>query len=831
MKKSTKKLLSLMLSVILMFSVVPFAFAAESAKTVQSGVTSGNDNIKWTLDEKGVLTVSGKGKLSNYWTFGKVGIAISGNITVKDLFEIITKYGNTEAYVKDVKKIVIGEGITSVGNANFTACVNAEEIVLPSTLTSIGKNAFAYTSVSELKIPATVTTIGESAFYGTKLKSVTFADKTAVKTIDKLAFAKTSLSSFTVPATVESLAADACAEIADFKGYNVAAANTKYSSYEGVLSSKDGSVLMSYPNGSAKTEYTIGSRVKTVKAGAFANKNLVTLTIPSGVKTMEKGAFECPALREVYNLSSVKLTPGSDANGGAAKYAAVVHTSLYEPSGFYSIGDYKFVTDGKNHTLYSYEGSEVVLSLPTDFAFRDLSVMSYSIGKNAFAKSNVTAVVIPAEVKNIESGAFADCLKLQTVSFAADSKLVSVGDSAFKNDNELILISLPIGVKTIGKNAFDGCKSLISFELPASVTSVGDAAFSGCEAMNMFSVTGDSELKSIGKAAFKGDKALKAIALPEKLETIGDEAFAGCEKISEANIPASVKSIGAGAFADCSKLGEVTFPYDSAITEIKTNTFKNCTSIEKIIVPKSVEKIGEDAFSGCIAMQEIYICNKDCSVDSSKNTIPSDCVIFGYPVSGAKNYALLRLRDFKNIKSVHIWSEATCTKPSVCYICGEKAAEPKEHSFSEWTVVTAVTCTENGLSERTCSVCGAKETMIVPALGHSYSAWGYVTDPISGIQFKERICNVCGHKHIQSIAVIDDTNPPVEPGENYIIGDVDGNGTITANDARIALRIAANLDKHSYVEFKAADVDLSGKVTASDARKILRVSAKLESFD
>lgn len=68
-------------------------------------------------------------------------------------------------------------------------------------------------------------------------------------------------------------------------------------------------------------------------------------------------------------------------------------------------------------------------------------------------------------------------------------------------------------------------------------------------------------------------------------------------------------------------------------------------------------------------------------------------------------------------------------------------------------------------------------------------------------------------------------------GQNEtILGDVDGDKKITAADARLALRIAAKLEKASAEQYKAADVNGDGIVTSADARKILRHSANLESL-
>ncbi len=63
------------------------------------------------------------------------------------------------------------------------------------------------------------------------------------------------------------------------------------------------------------------------------------------------------------------------------------------------------------------------------------------------------------------------------------------------------------------------------------------------------------------------------------------------------------------------------------------------------------------------------------------------------------------------------------------------------------------------------------------------------------------------------------------------IGDVNGDGKISASDARLALRASVGLEKLTDTQFKSADVNNDNKVTASDARTILRVSVGLENFE
>lgn len=64
-------------------------------------------------------------------------------------------------------------------------------------------------------------------------------------------------------------------------------------------------------------------------------------------------------------------------------------------------------------------------------------------------------------------------------------------------------------------------------------------------------------------------------------------------------------------------------------------------------------------------------------------------------------------------------------------------------------------------------------------------------------------------------------------GENAT-GDVDGDGNISASDARLALRASVELDKLSTEQYLAADIDNDSSITASDARTLLRISVGLE---
>lgn len=71
------------------------------------------------------------------------------------------------------------------------------------------------------------------------------------------------------------------------------------------------------------------------------------------------------------------------------------------------------------------------------------------------------------------------------------------------------------------------------------------------------------------------------------------------------------------------------------------------------------------------------------------------------------------------------------------------------------------------------------------------------------------------------------TMTPAADG-HIILGDLDGNGKITAKDVRLALRISARLETPTDAQMQAGDLNGDGKITPKEVRVLLRVLAKLE---
>lgn len=129
-----------------------------------------------------------------------------------------------------------------------------------------------------------------------------------------------------------------------------------------------------------------------------------------------------------------------------------------------------------------------------------------------------------------------------------------------------------------------------------------------------------------------------------------------------------------------------------------------------------------------------------------------------------------------------VTKEAACTesglKEAYCTVCGEKVAEEEipatGHTQGEWEVVTEADCTNKGLKRKSCMVCGeVLEEEEIPAKGHSFGEWVVVEEATVEKNGKEeRICTVCGFKETRETEKLTpeptetpDVTPSPEPTE------------------------------------------------------------------
>lgn len=154
-------------------------------------VPVGNDSITWKV-EGDTLFISGKGDMDNYMY----------RYRIEDPDGPHGANGTNAPWDKETfSRVVIGEGITSIGENTFQNRTGLHSVTLPKSLTAIGNNAFSYCPDLEEINLGSVKAIGERAFCGSSLKSIKLSP--ALERIEHMVFGSCSkLTEITVPDSV-----------------------------------------------------------------------------------------------------------------------------------------------------------------------------------------------------------------------------------------------------------------------------------------------------------------------------------------------------------------------------------------------------------------------------------------------------------------------------------------------------------------------------------------------------------------------------------------------------------------------------------------------------
>ncbi|MBQ7646069.1 MAG: leucine-rich repeat domain-containing protein, partial [Clostridia bacterium] len=436
MKNKLIKALSLLLIVLMVLSASPaalfdgiFLFGASASESGMCG-----ENLIWTLDDEGTLTISGIGEMEDY-----------------DYWDYINApwYSDREF----IKKVVIESGVTSIGRDAFYGCTSLASVTIGNGVTTIGISAFAgCTGLANAIIGNGVTTIGESAFNGTaiynnkanwednvlyigkhliKAKSDISGDytiKSGTLTIANYAFEYcSSLVSVTIPdglTTIGDYAFPYCRSLASVTIGNSVTTIGDYAFYDcGSLES-----------------VTIGDSVTTIGNSAFRDCiSLASVTIPDSVTTIGGSAFE-----DCDNLASVTIGNGVTTIGERAFSYCGSLASVTIPDSVTTIGDEAFSSCGSLTSVTIGNGVT-------------------SIGEDAFSYcSSLASVTIPDSVTTIGKNAFYGTAIYKNEANWEDNVLY-IGKHLIKAKSDIYGdYTIKSGTLIIAGSAFYGCSSLAS---------------------------------------------------------------------------------------------------------------------------------------------------------------------------------------------------------------------------------------------------------------------------------------------------------------------------------------------------------------------------------
>ena len=432
---------------------------------------------------------------------------------------------------RDLKEVVIEEGVTEIGVDAFSVCTSLETVTLPESLQKIGEKAFSYcTSLKTINIPASVNVIGPKAFFFcksltsidipegvTEISYATFGyaeNLTAVNIpasvtrIGDFAFQNCGFTSMNVPATVKELGESAFSTCRSLENVTVPAETVSKKAFYYCDSLKN---------------VTLTNDVKTIGEEAFRQcTSLESIEIPSSVTELGTCAFKnCFALKTaVIKGGTVKgssVTEATFYNCTALETLVISDNATLDASfnAQYSKPTLKTVKIGKGEIgISAFNGCP-------NLATVELGDGVTSIGKNAFLRCTaLTSITIGDRVISIGDSAFNGCTALEAANIGSGS----IGASAFQNCSNLANVTLGDGVTSIGTNAFLKCTALTSISIGNSVKTIESYAFSACSSLSEATISA----AQIGNQAFKSANALKKVTLGDGVENIPAGAFSSC---------------------------------------------------------------------------------------------------------------------------------------------------------------------------------------------------------------------------------------------------------------------------------------------------------------
>ena len=383
----------------------------------------------------------------------------------------------------------IPSGVTNIDYEAFSGCKSLTEITLPNSLTSIADGAFEYCSnLISISLPDNLTSIGLMSFYGCL-----------------------SLNEITIPEKLSSIGERAFTYCTSLMAINVVSENKYFTSIDGVLFTKDLSIIIQCPGG---------------KSGKYS--------IPDGVISIGDYAF-----RGCIHLTEINVPEGITSSGFVAFSDCSNLITISLPESLTTI----------DSSSFSDCTSLTSISLPENLTY---------IGPWAFSNcTSLTAITLPASLTSFREQIFSGCSSLTSINVSSENQVLTSKDGVLFSKDLSILIMypegktgeyiIPEGVTTITVYAFEKCLNLTSIIIPEGTTSILDYAFHGCS--NLTLVNLPKTLESIGYAAFGDCSSLSTVnsyaTTPPKC--YNDDVFAGIPSDAILHVPVGTKDAYATA--------------------------------------------------------------------------------------------------------------------------------------------------------------------------------------------------------------------------------------------------------------------------------------------
>ena len=338
-------------------------------------------NIRWTF-ENGTLTISGEGPMEDYKIYYlnddlEEKSTAPWNSYRSDIERIVVETGvttisrNAFSDCNNLTSVTIPDSVTMIGDDAFYGCINLTGVTIPDSVTEIGTWAFCgCENLESIELPDSVTTIGDGAFIDCyNLTSVEIPN--SVTTIGSEAFINCwDLTSIDIPNSVTMIGEAAFGGCSNLQSINVETGNQDYISIDGVLFSRDMTLLHAYLAKKEETSYKIPDGVTKIGSHAFFRcDNLTSIEIPNSVTMIGDYAFSGTS------LTSVEIPDGVTTIGDNAFWNCQSFTSIEIPNSVTMIGEGAFNDCYSLQSINVEAGNRDYISVDGVLFSRDMTLL------------------------------------------------------------------------------------------------------------------------------------------------------------------------------------------------------------------------------------------------------------------------------------------------------------------------------------------------------------------------------------------------------------------------------------------------------------------------
>ncbi|MBR1988796.1 MAG: leucine-rich repeat protein, partial [Clostridia bacterium] len=416
-----------------------------------------------------------------------------------------------------------------------------------------------------------------------------------------------------------------------------------------------------------------GSNLTLIDDNAFQNcSGLTEIILPESLEKVNNNAFlGCVNLTKVINNSNIVITLGGSAAGRVAQYATSIEGENIQDGVMY-------VANGDE-----YIASHIVDANITEIEFKPGAT---KIAAQLFKQNTtITSIVIPASMKEIEASAFYSCKNLSNVTFVENSKLTTIGNSAFYGTN-LTYVIIPEKVETIGSSAFytESLHTVVNKSSLEIIQGLKNDQFGSLGRLNDMIFTCEVEWteatneetgityrtyvpkdgnvltfdtmdkKDCSQESFKvavsvDDKTKTTYTIDEDTDGLGCNLFYVKNGVSEEEksklnyivIPANVKSIGYSTFRGCYKLRIVSNLSELNLPEYASETENyGCVAYYLGMIYDEVVCVKEVIIDG-VKYFDTYASQADAETETNR----LDRIAHGYTAEAATDVTSLNLSE------------------------------------------------------------------------------------------------------------------------------------------------------------------------------------------